>query len=135
MSLVMVSLIKIITLYIYNNTKQILPTIIQWTNLNYHQYLILKNTIHWYKSINKMRKISSIVINRIGQFTTIKMIRKVVNFFFYIILGRVLFLLLSNTNWIQIKPLSFPQLRGISVENYYLLNEICFKINYKWSNK
>jgi len=32
-------------------------------------------------------------------------------------------------------PLSFPQLGGISVENYKQLNEICFKMNYKWSNK
>ena len=50
-----------------------------------------------WKSINKMRKISSIVINLIGQFTTIKMIRKVFNFFFYIILGRIIILVLFGT--------------------------------------
>ena len=32
-------------------------------------------------------------------------------------------------------PLSFPQLGGISVENYKQLDEICFKCYYKWSNK
>ena len=32
-------------------------------------------------------------------------------------------------------PLSFPQLGGISVENYKQLSVICFKMNYKWSNK
>ena len=32
-------------------------------------------------------------------------------------------------------PLSFPQLGGISVENYKQLNVICFKCYYKCSNK
>ena len=32
-------------------------------------------------------------------------------------------------------PLSFPQLGGISVENYKQLSVICFKCYYKWSNK
>ena len=32
-------------------------------------------------------------------------------------------------------PLSFPQLGGISVENYKQLMQIWFKCYYKWSNK
>jgi len=35
----------------------------------------------------------------------------------------------------QTLPLSFPQLGGISVENYKQLSVICFKCYYKWSNK
>ena len=32
-------------------------------------------------------------------------------------------------------PLSFPQLGGISVENYKQLMQISFNSYYKWSNK
>ena len=35
----------------------------------------------------------------------------------------------------QTLPLSFPQLGGLSVENYKQLSVIWFKCYYKWSNK